>query len=170
MTCEVSAQNSSQNSEDGKKAGESRRVEEAACRVGQFIGCDEKNGVKLQARALALQLASASVTLETERTVGRVLAGEEQLSLGHVGFEVLDIRSQDAQEVWISGENASLERESGRRSPTTAISQATGESPSESPRVVFLCLSIPTPRELQPLSNTSQGILGLLLCMESCHT
>lgn len=162
----MSPQNFSQNSEYGEKAGEARRVEEAACRVGQFIGCDDKNGVKLQSRALALQLARANVTLETERTVGRVLAGEEQLSLGHVGFEVLDIRSQDAQEVWLSGENASLERESRRRSPTTGtrpISQATGESP----RAVFLCLSIPTPRELQPLSNISQGFLGPLLCMGS---
>lgn len=35
------------------------------------------------------------------------------LTLGHVGFEVLDIGSQNAQEVCLSGENTSLEREIG---------------------------------------------------------
>lgn len=57
------------------------------------------------------QLAGAGVTLETERIVGRVLAGDEELTLGHVGFEILDLRSQNIQEVWISGQNASLERQ-----------------------------------------------------------
>lgn len=69
-----------------------------------------KDGVELPSRTLMGQLAGAGVTLETERIVGRVLAGDEELTLGHDGFEIVDLRSQNVQEVWISGQNASLER------------------------------------------------------------
>lgn len=67
-----------------------------------------KDGVELPSRALMGQLARAGVTLETERIIG---AGDEQLTLGHDGFEIVDLRSQNVQEVWISGQNASLERQ-----------------------------------------------------------
>lgn len=73
-------------------------------------------------------MAGASVTLEAGRTAGRALKGEEELTLGHVGLEVLDIGSQGAQEVWIPGENSSLKGEGERESATGRrhISQVTG--------------------------------------------
>lgn len=94
-------------------------------------------------------MAGASVTLETGKIAGRALEEEEELTLGHVGLEVLDIRSQGAQEVWVPGENASLEGEGERESATgkKQVSQVTGawgeeQHDSESPKTVFLLLNL----------------------------
>ena len=49
--------------------------------------------------------------LETERTIEKVMGGEEEIALGHAEFGVLNFGSHKAQEAWVPGENTSLERE-----------------------------------------------------------
>ena len=76
------------------------------------------------------------------------MAEEEELTMGHVGLELLNIQSQDAEEVWIPGEKASLDPET-RSQPARRrhISQTTEAwhgklHDSESPNMVFLCLDL----------------------------
>lgn len=99
---------SGQNNKDEKRQ---RKQEEL--RRGQS-GSDDPLGVTDRKKEgwsqVALQGSGRAagwdgVTLETERTAEKALGGEEEIALGHAGFEVLNFGSQDAQEVWVSGEN-----------------------------------------------------------------